>query len=262
MILIHPSIDPVIFSFGFLEIRWYSMAYIAAFLIGSFLIKFYNNKFESKINDKLIDKFFIWSVLGIIIGGRAGYVLFYQLEIFLSNPIYLFLIWKGGMSFHGGLLGMIISIYFFSKKNNIHFFYLADLVSLVAPIGLFLGRLANFINVELFGRVTDFPLAIIYPSIDNQPRHPSQLYEAFLEGIVLFFILQIIFTKNYSNKIYGYISSLFLLFYGLFRFFVEFLREPDDHMGLFFDLFSMGQILSLPLIVIGIFILLKIKNNA
>ena len=262
MILIHPSIDPVIFSFGFLEIRWYSMAYIAAFLIGSFLIKFYNNKFESKINDKLIDKFFIWSVLGIIIGGRAGYVLFYQLEIFLSNPIYLFLIWKGGMSFHGGLLGMIISIYFFSKRNNIHFFYLADLVSLVAPIGLFLGRLANFINVELFGRVTDFPLAIIYPSIDNRPRHPSQLYEAFLEGIVLFFILQIIFTKNYSNKIYGYISSLFLLFYGLFRFFVEFLREPDDHMGLFFDLFSMGQILSLPLIVIGIFILLKIKNNA
>ena len=262
MILIHPSIDPVIFSFGFLEIRWYSMAYIAAFLIGSFLIKFYNNKFESKINDKLIDKFFIWSVLGIIIGGRSGYVLFYQLEIFLSNPIYLFLIWKGGMSFHGGLLGMIISIYFFSKRNNINFFYLADLVSLVAPIGLFLGRLANFINVELFGRVTDFPLAIIYPSIDNQPRHPSQLYEAFLEGIVLFFILQIIFTKNYSNKIYGYISSLFLLFYGLFRFFVEFLREPDDHMGLFFDLFSMGQILSLPLIVIGIFILLKIKNNA
>ena len=262
MILIHPSIDPVIFSFGFLEIRWYSMAYIAAFLIGSFLIKFYNNKFESKINDKLIDKFFIWSVLGIIIGGRAGYVLFYQLEIFLSNPIYLFLIWKGGMSFHGGLLGMIISIYFFSKRNNIHFFYLADLVSLVAPIGLFLGRLANFINVELFGRVTDFPLAIIYPSIDNRPRHPSQLYEAFLEGIVLFFILQIIFTKNYSNKIYGYISSSFLLFYGLFRFFIEFLREPDDHMGLFFDLFSMGQILSLPLIVIGIFILLKIKNNA
>ena len=261
MILINPSIDPVIFSFGFLEIRWYSLAYIAAFLIGTYLIKYFNNKLELKIGTKLIDDFFIWAIIGVIFGGRIGYVLFYQLESFIQNPVSLFYIWKGGMSFHGGLLGMILSIFLFSKKKGFNFFILSDLVSLVAPIGLFFGRIANFINVELIGRITDFPLAIIYPSIDQFPRHPSQIYEAFFEGILLFLILISIFYRNQSARKMGYISSFFLIFYSIFRFFIEFLREPDQHMGLFFDVLAMGQLLSVPIFIFRVAILLYKKNN-
>ena len=255
MILIHPLIDPVIFSFGFLEIRWYGIAYVATFLIGGYLIKFFNKKLDSTLSNKLIDNFFIWSIIGVILGGRIGYVLFYQLDNFLNNPLYVVYIWQGGMSFHGGLIGMILSMMLFSKKNNILFFQLSDLVSLVAPIGLFLGRIANFINVELIGRVTDFPFAVVFPSIDNLPRHPSQLYEAFFEGIILFFILFFIFKNNYSTKKYGLLSGIFLFFYGIFRFFIEFLREPDAHIGLFFNLLSLGQLLSIPVIIFGLIIL-------
>ena len=257
MILIHPLIDPVICSFGFLEIRWYGIAYVAAFLIGGYLIKSFNKKLDSTLSNKLIDNFFIWSIIGVILGGRIGYVLFYQLDNFLHNPLYIIYIWQGGMSFHGGLIGMILSMMLFAKKNNIIFFQLSDLVSLVAPIGLFLGRIANFINVELIGKVTDFPFAIIFPSIDNLPRHPSQLYEAFFEGIILFFILFFIFRNNYSIKKYGLLSGLFLFFYGIFRFFIEFLREPDAHIGLFFNLLSLGQLLSIPVIIFGLIILWK-----
>ena len=261
MILIHPAIDPVIFSLSFFELRWYGIAYIAAFLIGSYLIKILNKNLEHNINDKKIDNFFIWAVVGVIIGGRIGYVLFYQLEYFISNPKYLFYIWKGGMSFHGGLIGMILAILIFSKKNNIKFFTLSDLISIVAPIGLFFGRIANFINNELYGRITEFPIAMIYPIIDNFPRHPSQLYEAFFEGLILFAILLFFFLKD--NKInHGFVSGLFLSFYGLFRFLIEFLREPDQHIGLFYNLFTIGQLLTIPLIVSGIIIILIKKNNA
>jgi len=259
VIFIQPAIDPIIFSFSFIEIRWYSMAYVAAFLVGSYLIKLFNSSLKSTINNKLIDDFFIWSIVGVIIGGRIGYVMFYQLNTFIMNPLYIIYVWKGGMSFHGGLAGMIISVFLFSKKNNIKFFALADLISLVAPIGLFFGRIANFINTELVGRITNFPLAIIYPSLDNVPRHPSQLYEAFLEGIVLFIILLFIFFKNYSKEKYGKLSGLFLFYYGIFRFLIEFLREPDQQIGLIFNFFSMGQLLCVPLIFLGFIILYK-KN--
>ena len=161
------------------------------------------------------------------------------------------------MSFHGGLIGIIFAIYFFSLKNNIKFFYLSDLVSIVAPIGLLLGRISNFINTELYGRVTDFPLAIIYPQIDNNPRHPSQLYEAFFEGVILFIILFFYFNKNLNKNITGNASALFLIFYSVFRFTIEFLREPDLQLGLFFNYFSMGQILCIPLIFAGLIILLR-----
>ena len=161
------------------------------------------------------------------------------------------------MSFHGGLAGMIVSIYFFCKKNKLNFFYLADLVSLVAPIGLFFGRIANFINTELYGRITDFPFAVIYPSIDQFPRHPSQLYEAFFEGFLLITILLYYFYKKKENRIIGKISGLFLLFYSIFRFFIEYLREPDIHLGLFFEYFSMGQFLCFPLFIFGVLILIK-----
>lgn len=260
MILIHPAIDPVIFSLGFFKIRWYGLAYVAAFLIAGYLIKLFNKKLHATLNNKLIDEFFIWSIFGVIIGGRMGYVLFYQLDNFLFNPIYIIYIWKGGMSFHGGLIGIIICMLIFSKKNKTFFFELSDLVSLVAPIGLFFGRIANFINVELIGRVTEFPFSIIYPTIDNLPRHPSQLYEAFFEGIILFAILFFNFKKNYSINQYGKLSGLFLFFYGMFRLLIEFLREPDAHIGLFFNFLSIGQILCLPLIFIGLVILLKKKS--
>ena len=242
MIFIQPSIDPVIISLGFLDIRWYSMAYIVAFLLGLYLIKFFNKKIKSNITNKKLDDFLIWSIFGVILGGRMGYIIFYQFAYFIENPLYLFYIWKGGMSFHGGLIGIILSIFLFTKKNNLEFFLLADFISLVAPIGLFFGRLANFINVELIGRVTDFPFAIIYSTVDNLPRHPSQLYEALFEGIVLFLILLYVIIKNNYNLKYGYISGLFLTLYGSFRFLIEFIREPDPHIGLVFNIFSLGQI--------------------
>ena len=257
MILIHPSIDPVIFSFGLIQVRWYSLAYIFGFLIGVFLIKRIN---QNKIKNKIIDDFFIWSIIGVILGGRIGYILFYNINTLFINPIEIFYIWKGGMSFHGGLLGIIFSMILFSKKKSINFFYLSDLVSIVAPIGLFLGRIANFINVELYGRITDFPFAIIYPTIDKFPRHPSQLYEAFFEGLVLFIIL-FFFNRKKIDRSSGIITGLFLIYYGIFRILIEFLREPDSHLGLFFDFISMGQLLSLPLIAIGLLIYATRKNT-
>ena len=257
MLLIHPSIDPVIFSFGVIQIRWYGLAYVLGFLLGIYLIKQINQNYQKKIKNKQIDNFFIWSIIGIILGGRIGYVLFYQTTTILTNPINILFIWEGGMSFHGGLIGIIISIFLFCNKYSINFFQLSDLVSSVAPIGLFFGRLANFINMELYGRVTDFPLAMIYPEIDQAPRHPSQLYEALFEGIVLFFILRHYNKNKYSNNNYGFITSLFLIYYGIFRFLIEFLREPDAHIGFIFNFITMGQLLSIPLLIIGVGIYIK-----
>ena len=257
MLLIHPSIDPVIVSFGVIQIRWYGIAYVLGFVLGIYLIKQINQSYQKRLKNKQIDDFFIWSVIGVILGGRIGYLLFYQTTTILTNPINILFIWKGGMSFHGGLIGIIISIFLFSKKYSIDFFQLSDLVSSVAPIGLFFGRLANFINVELYGRVTDFPFAMIYPSIDQAPRHPSQLYEAFFEGVVLFIILRHCNKKNYSQNNFGFITSLFLILYGILRFLIEFLREPDVHIGLIFNSITMGQLLSVPLVIIGVGIYLK-----
>ena len=255
MNFIQPSIDPIILSLGFIDIRWYSLAYIIGILSGLVIIKKLNNIKGNLITISQLDNFFIWAVIGIIFGGRIGYVVIYQTKILLDDSMYIFKIWQGGMSFHGGLLGIIISIYFFSKINKIKFFYLSDMISVVAPIGLFFGRIANFINTELIGRPTDFYISVIYPSIDNTPRHPSQLYEAFFEGIVLFILLFYIFLKRTNVQNYGFVSGLFLCLYGLFRFLIEFLREPDSHLGLFFNIFSMGQILCIPFFIFGIILI-------
>lgn len=261
MILTKPSIDPVIFSLGFVDIRWYSLAYVAAFILGVYLIKKLNHNIENNIDNKIIDNFFVWSIIGVILGGRIGYVLFYQFEIFLSNPLYIFFIWRGGMSFHGGLLGMVVSLYFFSNKNNIKFYALADLICLAAPIGLFFGRIANFINGELVGKVTSVSWSVIFPKIDMMPRHPSQLYQAVFEGIFLYFIMNyIISRKDYKT---GTCSSLFLIFYGCFRIFTEIFREPDKQIGYLFGIFSMGTILSIAMLITGfiMFLVLKKKNE-
>ena len=257
MIFIQPSISTVIVSLGFVDIRWYSLAYIFSFVLGSIIIKKINSDSYKLISDIQIDKFFIWAIIGVILGGRIGYVLFYQTNLFISKPSYILEIWNGGMSFHGGLIGMILSIYLFSLKYKIQFFYLSDLVSLVAPIGLFLGRISNFINTELYGRITDFPFAIIYPLIDNNPRHPSQLYEALFEGIILFLILFLYYIKKPKEYLIGNISALFLIFYSMFRFTIEYLREPDYHLGLVFYYFSMGQLLCIPFFLAGLWIVIR-----
>ena len=257
MIFIHPSINPVILSLGFVDIRWYSLAYIFTFIIGSVIIKKLNQNSYKLLSDTQIDKFFLWAVIGVILGGRIGYVIFYQTNLIFSKPLYIFEIWKGGMSFHGGLIGMVFSIYVFSIKYKLSFFYLSDLVSLVAPIGLFLGRISNFINTELYGRVTDFPFAIIYPLIDNQPRHHSQLYEALFEGLVLFLILFIYYNNKPRSYLIGNLSALFLIFYSLFRFVIEYLREPDSHLGLILNFFSMGQLLCIPIFLAGLVIFFR-----
>ena len=258
--LLHPSIDPVIVSFGSLSIRWYGLSYVIGLILGIFLIKKINQNLENGISKKFIDDFFIWGAIGIILGGRIGYMIFYQFSNLIHNPISIFYIWQGGMSFHGGLLGIGISIIVFSKLKKINFLALSDLVSTAAPIGLFFGRIANFINSELYGKITSFPIAMIFPTIDYERRHPSQLYEALFEGIIIFIVLLFITRNKLIKNRIGLNTAIFLILYGVFRTILETLREPDFHIGYLFNYFTMGQILSTPMIILGLFILLKVKN--
>ena len=250
------NFDPVAFEFLTFEIRWYSLSYIAGIILAWIYIK----KFILKETEysKYIDDLISYVIIGVIIGGRLGYVIFYNLEYYISNPLEILMIWTGGMSFHGGVLGVIISTYLFCKKNKLSTFYFLDLISLSAPIGIFLGRIANFINSELYGTRTDFFLAVIFEKVDTVSRHPSQLYEAFFEGIILFILLNFIY-KKYINHKPGVLSALFLIFYSIFRFIIEFTREPDAHLGLVFMELSQGQVMSILFFVVGL-IILKIKN--
>tara|TARA_B100000579_G_scaffold295594_1_gene245714 strand:+ start:1 stop:780 length:780 start_codon:yes stop_codon:yes gene_type:complete len=253
------NLDPVLFDFGFLVIRWYSLAYIFGILIGWWLgkriiLKRFKNtdfKFEVKEFDNLIT----YLIISILIGGRIGYVLFYNFGYYLSNPLDVIKIWEGGMSFHGALIGIIIGTHWFSIKKKIPTFFLLDVVSCVAPIGIFFGRIANFINGELVGKTTNIFWAVIFPKIDSSLRHPSQLYEAFFEGAILFIIMNLILLKN--NYKTGTCSYMFLILYGIFRIFSEFFREPDYQIGYLFELISMGTMLSLLMILSGIIIFLK-----
>ena len=250
------NFDPVAFEFLTFEIRWYSLSYIAGIVLAWIYIK----KFILKETEysKYIDDLISYVIIGIIIGGRFGYVIFYNFEYYINNPLEILMIWTGGMSFHGGVLGVIISTYLFCKKNKLSTFYFLDLISLSAPIGIFLGRIANFINSELYGTRTDFFLAVIFEKVDTVSRHPSQLYEAFFEGIILFILLNFIY-KKYINYKPGVLSALFLIFYSVFRFIIEFTREPDAHIGLVFMELSQGQVMSILFFVVGL-IILKIKN--
>ena len=219
------NFDPVAFQIFSLEIKWYSLAYIAGILLGWILSKkiFISNE---DMREKF-DDFITYIILGVIIGGRLGYVLFYNFNYYFNNVIDIFKIWQGGMSFHGGLIGVIVVSIWFAKKNNQNVFNYLDVVSLVAPIGIFFGRIANFLNSELYGIETSVPWAVKFIKIDNIYRHPSQLYEAFFEGIILFIIL-IYFRNKGFQKVPGLISSLFLIFYSIFRFIIEFFRTPDE----------------------------------
>ena len=251
------NFDPVAFQIFSLEIRWYSLAYIIGILLGWLYCKKKLIKDLNIVN--LFDDFISYLIMGIILGGRLGYVLFYNLEYYLEKPFDILMVWNGGMSFHGGVVGVIVASHLFSKKHKINQFILLDLVSLSAPIGIFFGRVANFINAELYGNPTDLPWSVKFILIDNINRHPSQLYEAFFEGIMLFFILKYFYKKDYSHKP-GQISSLFLIFYSIFRFFVEFVRTPDSHIGYLILNLTLGQLISIFFIIVGT-LLFFIKTN-
>ena len=246
------NFDPVAFQIFSLEIRWYSLAYITGILLGWILSKriFIS---DLKLKEKF-DDFVTYVILGIIIGGRLGYVFFYNFDYYLNNLIDIFKIWQGGMSFHGGLIGVIIVSVLFSKKNNQNAFIYLDIISIVAPIGIFFGRIANFINSELYGIETKILWSVKFIKVDDLYRHPSQLYEAFFEGLILFLIL-IYFRRKGLMKIPGLISGLFLIFYSVFRFIIEFFRVPDQQLGYFFLNLTMGQIISFIFLLIGTFII-------
>ena len=247
------NFDPVAFQVFSIDIRWYSLAYIVGIIIGWI----YCNKFLIKNQDKKsqFDDYIAYIIIGIIVGGRLGYVFIYNASYYLENIIEIPMIWNGGMSFHGAVLGVIFATIIFCKKNNQNIFYYLDLVALSAPIGIFLGRIANFINSELYGRETDIIWSVKFIQIDNLNRHPSQIYEAIFEGIVLFILLNV-FHKKLSN-INGLISSLFIIFYSIFRFFIEFTREPDAHIGLVMFSMSLGQILSIIFFILGTILFYK-----
>ena len=245
------NFDPVAIQIFSIEIRWYSLAYITGILFGWVLSKKIFISIPS-LKEKF-DDFITYIILGIIVGGRLGYVIFYNLEYYSNNLTDVFKVWQGGMSFHGGLIGVIAVSIWFSKKNNQDPFSYLDVVSIVAPIGIFFGRIANFINSELYGIETDMLWGVKFIQIDNLYRHPSQLYEAFFEGLILFFIL-IYFRNKGFMKISGLISSLFLVFYSTFRFVIEFYRVPDEQLGYIFFNLTMGQIISFVFFLVGAYL--------
>ncbi len=256
--IILPNIDPVLIQLGPLAIRWYSLAYIAGILCAMFFLKKQNQQHKI-MPPEAYENWLVWAILSIILGGRVGYVLFYNFEYFLTDPLEIFAVWHGGMSFHGGLCGVILGMWLFARKYKINFLQLMDSVAIIAPVGLFFGRIANFINMELYGRITGSSFGVIFPNAGEQPRHPSQLYEAALEGILLFIILFGLSKFTQIQKRRGSLSGLFLIGYGISRMIIENFREPDEQIGFLFAQITMGQILSLPLILLGLFLIVKNK---
>ena len=257
------NLDPVLLNFGNFALRWYSLAYIIGILAGWWLgKKIIINRFKNidhRFDLKEFDDLITYIIISIIVGGRVGYIVFYNLGYYISNPSDIIKVWEGGMSFHGALIGIILGTYIFSTRKKISSIFLLDIIACVAPIGIFFGRIANFINGELVGKVTNVPWGVIFPAFDMMPRHPSQLYEAFLEGLVLFIILNIfIFRKSYRT---GECSYLFLVAYGFFRMLSEIFREPDSQVGYIFNLLSMGTILSFVMILSGLVLLAFLKKN-
>ena len=244
------NFDPIAFQVFSLEIRWYSLAYIFGLIFGWMYCK--KILIENQKIKKLFDDYVVYLILGIIIGGRLGYVFIYNPIYFLENFHEIPMLWKGGMSFHGGLIGVIFATILFCKKNDQEVFYFLDLVCAASPIGIFFGRIANFINSELYGRETDIFWSVKFVLVDNINRHPSQIYEAIFEGIILFLIINIFYKKLFHKT--GIISSLFVILYSIFRFIIEFTREPDAHLGLLAFNLSMGQYVSLIFIMGGLII--------
>lgn len=260
-----PVFNPNLISFGPIQIKYYSIAYIIGIILCWYITKYFNNSLKEKVfndNKEFCDDFFYYIILGVVIGGRIGYVLLYNFSFYIHHFLEIFKIWHGGMSFHGAFVGVLVSAYLLCKKYKIDFLKMSDISVVSIPVALFFGRIANFINMELYGRPTNVKWAMIFPFSDGLPRHPSQLYEAFFEGIVSFLILLFIAKKDkFKHK--GLTTSAFFICYSLSRISIEFFREPDIQVGYLLRYFSMGQLLSLPLLIIGLYLLQNAfrKNN-
>ncbi|MET1218294.1 MAG: prolipoprotein diacylglyceryl transferase [Glaciecola sp.] len=250
------GIDPVLIEIGPLAVRWYGLMYLVGFIAAYYLAK--SRLSRTKWSEEDLSDLLFWGFMGVILGGRVGYVLFYNFSRFLSDPLYLFRIWEGGMSFHGGLLGVLIAIWYFARKKGSTFLAVGDFVAPLVPIGLGAGRIGNFLNAELWGRTTEVPWGIIFPAAGYLPRHPSQIYQFALEGVALFTIIWLYSKKPRAT---GAVGGMFLLCYGVFRFVVEFFREPDAHLGLYATGLSQGQYLSMPMVLLGVFLLYRAKST-
>ena len=260
----YPNIDPVIFSIGPLQVRWYGMMYVLGFAATLLLVKHQVKKLKFQELEAHYENLNLVLIVSLVLGGRLGYVLFYNLPYYLSHPAEIFATWQGGMSFHGGMLGLVIGAVVFCRRKGLDFWRVADIYTVTFPIGLGLGRIGNFINAELYGRVTDAPWGMVFPGGGPLPRHPSQLYEALLEGVLLFVILW--FLKEKKNPPaswpHGYLVAVFMLLYGVFRIAIEFFREPDAHLGFIMAGMTMGQLLSGFMIVAGVALLLFRRAKA
>jgi len=256
--LSYPSINPTIVKLGPIQIRWYGVMYILGFAISYLLVKYQIRKKKLNIDTAVINDLFLYLIIGLIVGARIGYVVFYNLAFYFNNPLKLLAVWEGGMSFHGGLIGIVLAGIIFVTKKRIDFWQLADLVAVTAPIGLGLGRLGNFINAELYGRVTSLPWGMVFPGGGDLPRHPSQLYEFLLEGVLLFAILWRIKDVSLPK---GAVFCIFIIFYGMFRFFAEFFRQPDPQIGFILSFFTMGQVLSILMVIAGV-LLIYLRTRA
>ena len=252
-----PNINPVIVHiFGPFSITWYALSYVAGILLGASYYKFIAKKCNLDFSKKFYDDIVTYVILGIIIGGRLGYVIFYSLGYHLDHPLEIFATWNGGMSFHGGALGLATALYLLAKKHKIPFLQITDIISVVAPIGIFFGRIANFINGELYGKVTNVSWGVVFPNAGASPRHPSQIYEALLEGALILLLQYILVFCSKIVKKNGLLSASFLIQYSVFRYIIEFFRAPDSHIG-YINEFTMGQILSIPMIAVALVILLQ-----
>jgi phosphatidylglycerol---prolipoprotein diacylglyceryl transferase len=259
--LAFPNIDPVLIEIGPFALRWYALAYIAGLILGWRYVRHLAKAPPHVANSNDVDDFLMWATIGVVLGGRVGYILFYNIEYYTDNPLRALEIWRGGMSFHGGMLGVILAMVMFCRRRHIPFFGFSDLIACATPIGLFLGRIANFINAELYGRPTSVPWGVIFPNGGPIPRHPSQLYQAFLEGIVLFIVLYLLWRSEWVRMRIGILSGTFLLGYGVFRSIAEVFREPDMHIGFLAFGTTMGQWLSLPMILLGGFLIFRTKRR-
>lgn len=250
-----PEMSPVIFSVGAFAVRWYSMAYLCGIAAAWFMILRMVKKYNLGLTRQQVEDAVFFTTIGIIVGGRLGYVLFYGQEFFWEHPWQIPAIWKGGMSFHGGAVGAVAGMFYTAYSRKTNFWQLTDLAALFAPIGIFLGRIANFVNDELWGRVTDVPWAVRFPSGGYLPRHPSQLYEAFAEGLVIFFVLNWLWRYRAVRERRGVVSALFVIMYGSFRIVLERFRQPDAQLGFLWGGLTMGQLLSVPVLLFGLYLL-------
>lgn len=257
MALDFPNIDPIAVKIGFIAVRWYSLAYLAGIIGGWYYTVWLAKKIGSVVTKPFFDDYLLYATFGIILGGRLGYVLFYNFEYYISHPSHIFMLWEGGMSFHGGLLGVIFATWRFTKLYRLPFLHFSDIICAAAPIGLFFGRLANFVNGELYGRVADVAWAVKFPNGGYLPRHPSQLYEAALEGLLLFIILLVVARAVRVVQRTGLLTGIFFTVYGASRLTVEFFREPDEQIGLYLNTFTQGQLLCIPMILLGLYLMIR-----